>query len=182
MSAIAERLTADAYLAREDPRRTELLAGRIVVNEPTFLQQETVAEMLAALRACTREAPVRGKATLSLDVRLDDDNVLAPDVLWFAEGVPLDAVRAPRVPDLVVEVRSPATWALDLGPKRRLYERHGVRELWLVDTAARSVLVFARPPGVAEFADPVEVGAQDTLTSALLPGFAAPVAALIPAR
>jgi Uma2 family endonuclease len=180
MSAMAERLTAEAYLAREDPRRTELLDGRIVVSEPTFLHQETVGEVFAALRAWTREASGRGQATLPLDVRLDDDNVLAPDVLWFAESVPRDAVHAPRVPDLVVEVRSASTWAHDLGPKRRLYERHGVRELWLVDTAARSVLVFRRAPGAAEFADPVELGADTTLTSPLLPGFAAPVAALIP--
>lgn len=55
-----------------------------------------------------------------------------------------------------------------------------MRELWLVDTAARSVLVILRTPAAAEFADPVELGADATLTSPLLPGFAAPVAALIP--
>jgi len=181
MSAVAERLSADAYLARDDPRRTDLLDGKVVVNEPTFLHQETVALFLEALRAWTKEGRGRGQATLPLDVRLDDHNVVAPDVSWFAEGVALDAVRAPRVPDFVVEVRSAATWALDLGPKRRLYERHGVGELWLVDTAARSVLVFARPASESTFADPVEVGSDETLTSALLPGFAAPVSALIPA-
>ena len=142
MAAVAERLSADAYLAREDPRRTELLDGGIVVNEPTFLHQQTVGRIYAALPARRRACPAR--------------------------------------PDLVVEVRSAGTWAQDLGPKRRLYERHGVRDLWLVDTAARSVLVFARPPGAAAFTDPVEVAAQDSLTSALLPGFAASVAALIP--
>lgn len=181
MPAVAERLSADAYLARDDPRRTELLDGRLVVNEPTLLHQLTVTEILTAVKIWVAAAPGRGVVSLPLDVRLDDDNVLAPDVLWFAAPVPIDAVRAPRVPDLVVEVRSPSTWAHDLGPKRELYERHGVRELWLVDTAARSVIVFVRPPGAAEFADPVELGAQATLTSPLLPGFAAAVAALFPA-
>jgi len=181
MPAVAERLSADAYLAREDPRHTQLIDGGIVVNQPTVLHQQTVGKIHAALLAWTDAAAGRGLVSLSLDIRLDDDNVLAPDVLWFAEGVPLDAVRAPRVPDLVVEVRSAGTWALDLGPKRRLYERHGVGELWLVDTATRSVLVFARPASESTFADPVEVGSDETLTSALLPGFAAPVSALIPA-
>lgn len=180
MSAVAERLSADAYLAREDPRHTELIDGAIVVNQPGFLHQRTVGKIHAALLTWTEAQAGRGVVSLSLDVRLDDNNVLAPDVLWFADDVPLDALRAPRVPDLVIEVRSASTWAQDLGPKRRLYERHGARELWLIDTAARSVLVFARTPGAGEFADPVEVGPEGALTSTLLPGFAASVAALIP--
>ncbi|MBA2637300.1 MAG: Uma2 family endonuclease [Solirubrobacterales bacterium] len=180
MSAVAERLSADAYFALEDPRRTELLDGTVVVNEPTFLHQETVGAVYAALRAWTHGQPGRGVVSLALDLRLDDDYVLAPDVLWFAEPIPRDAVRAPRVPELVVEVRSLGTWARDLGPKRALYERHGVRELWLVDTAASSILVFTRGAGAPAFADPIEVTAAATLTSALLPGFAAPVAALVP--
>jgi Uma2 family endonuclease len=43
---------------------------------------------------------------------------------------------------MVVEVRSPTTWRYDIGRKRELDERHGVRELWLADTAGRT----ARPP------------------------------------
>lgn len=50
-----------------------------------------------------------------------------------AEPVPLESVRAPRGPGLVAEVRSASTWAKDLGPKRRLYEQHGVRELTAED-------------------------------------------------
>ena len=46
--------------------------------------------------------------------------------------------------DLAVEVRSPATWIYDVGPKRDLYERHGLRELWLADTASRTLLIYRR--------------------------------------
>jgi Uma2 family endonuclease len=180
MSAVVERLSADEYLALEDRRRTELVGGVLVVNEPTVLHQRTVGAIYAALRAWARQQSGRGVAMLALHVRLDDDNVLAPDVLWFAEPVALDAVRAPRVPELVVEVRSRGTWANDLGPKRRLYEQHGVRELWLVDTAARSILIYRRERGASTFADPVELGPEVSVSSPLLPGFAAPIAALIP--
>ena len=39
----------------------------------------------------------------------------------------------PKAPDFVLEVASPNTWRDDVGPKRRLYERLGVREYWLHD-------------------------------------------------
>lgn len=179
MSAVAERLTSDTYLARDEPRRTELLDGLVLVNEPGLLHQYVCGEVFAALRAWARDEG-RGHATLPLDVVLDGANVLAPDVLWFAESITLDAARAPRPPDLAVEVRSPSTWAQDIGRKRELYERHGVRELWLIDTASRSVLSYARsrPPGPFDLVE--ERGAGQDLTTALLPGFRLAVADAFP--
>ena len=144
VSTVAERLTADDYIAREDPRRTELIDGVVVVNEPTVLHQRVVGLIYATLLAWTQSGPDRGTVSLPLDIRLDDATVLAPDVLWFAQPIDLSAPRAPRMPDLAVEVRSPATWVYDVGPKRELYERHGLRELWLADTASRTLLVYRR--------------------------------------
>jgi len=68
MSAVAERLSADAYLALEDPRRTELLGGTVLVNEPTFLHQRTVTRIVTALETWSDAAPGRGVATLALDL------------------------------------------------------------------------------------------------------------------
>jgi Uma2 family endonuclease len=181
MSTVAERLTADDYLAREDPRRTELIDGVLVVNEPTVLHQRVVGLVYAALLAWTQAAPDRGTVSLPLDVRLDDTTVLAPDVLWFAEPIDLAAPRAPRMPELAVEVRSPATWVYDIGRKRELYERHGLRELWLADTASRTLLVYRRVGDRGSFDVQVELTANESLQSPLLPGFAVSVGELMPA-
>jgi Uma2 family endonuclease len=71
------------------------------------------------------------------------------------------------IPDLVVEVLSPATRANDLGIKREMYMRSGVRELWLADPDACTLTLVQ--PG----ADGDEVLlARDTLQSELLDGFA----------
>ena len=180
MTSVAERLTADAYLAQEDPRRTELIDGVVVVSEPAVLHQHVLGLLHAALLAWTQAAVGRGAVSLPLDVRLDDANVLAPDILWFAAGLDLRAIRAPRVPDLVVEVRSPGTWRYDVGRKRELYEHHGVRELWLVDTASRTVIVYRRGEPAAGFDVALELAAGEALGSPLLPGFTASVGALIP--
>ena len=181
MSTVAERLSADDYLAREDPRRTELIDGAVVVNEPTVLHQRVVGLIYAALLSWSQSGPDRGTVSLPLDVRLDDATVLAPDVLWFAAGIDLGAPRSPRMPDLAVEVRSPSTWVYDVGPKRELYERHGLRELWLADTASRTVLVYRRKRSDSGFDVQSELAHGEQLASPLLPGFAASVGELIPA-
>ena len=181
MSTVAERLSADAYLARDDTRRTELIDGVVVVNEPSILHQHVCAAVWEALAHWTRTPDGRGTATLPINVPLDERNVLAPDVMWFAKPLPLDAVNAPRVPDLAVEVRSPATWVYDIGRKRELYERHGVRELWLADTVSRTMLVYRRSRPEAGFDVALELGAEETLNTPLLPAFAAAVGELLPA-
>jgi Uma2 family endonuclease len=102
-------------------------------------------------------------------------------MLWFEDALPLSAINAPRVPELAVEVRSPRTWRYDVGRKRELYEHHGVRELWRADTASRTLLVYRRSQPKAGFDVALELGADATLRSPLLPGFAVAIGELIPA-
>jgi Uma2 family endonuclease len=56
--------------------------------------------------------------------------------------------------------------------KRRLYERAGVDEYWVVDPEVDAIRVFRRSGG--KFARPVELSAETggVLTTALLPGLA----------
>jgi Uma2 family endonuclease len=177
--AVAQRLDASAYLAQRDPDRwTELVEGEVVehVNAPRLVHQRIVANLLDALRAWTR-GPGHGEAVGHVDVQLDQANVYAPDVLWFADPTGLDPQAAAQsLPDLAVEVRSPGTWRYDVGTKKRVYERTGLRELWLVDDQAPAVLVFRRAtPSSPVFDVEHEAGPGDVLTSPLLPGLRLPV-------
>jgi Uma2 family endonuclease len=75
-----------------------------------------------------------------VDVYLDDANVVQPDVLWVAPGsacVPFEGKYLRGAPDLVVEVLSPGTARRDKKAKFDLYEKHGVREYWLIDSGAK---------------------------------------------
>jgi Uma2 family endonuclease len=179
------RITADEYLAMgEDPwgRRGQLIDGEIVVNEPTRWHQRAVIEISAGLLAWEKGGTDRGLVSLPLDIKRDEYNVYAPDVLWYAQDR-APAISAPRpypAPDLVVEVRSPSTWRLDIGPKKSGYEAIGVRELWLVDFSA--VLVFRRSdPQQPTFDATLELTPEQTLGSPLLPGFELALASLYPA-
>jgi len=178
----AERMTADEFLAlplRQGSRRRELIDGEVVVNEPTWMHNRSQTALVYALGAWSRAGERRGAAGVPLDVKLDSHNVHAPDVVWYRDGrVPLRDAQPPYAPpDIAVEVRSPSTWRLDVGVKKTTYERHGVAELWLVDTAADVVLAFRRSsPDAPTFDISEELAADATLTSPLLPGFALPVA------
>jgi len=182
---VAQKLTAEAFLALDDPRRgLQLIEGEIVVNQPGMPHQMVLLDLIVALRAWSDAGPDRGRVVLPLDVRLDEHNVYAPDILWYADGrVPALHTRAPYpLPDLAVEVRSPSTWRYDVGVKRAVYEREGLLELWLVDTHAASVLVFRRSSSRARGFDvALELDTEETLVSPLLPDFAIAIAAMFTA-
>ena len=184
---VAERMTAEQYLALGEPPqgrpRTELIGGEVVVSEPRPLHAYVRDDLAGALRDWARAAHGRGRVTSPLDVRLDDDNVFAPDVLWYAEGrAPTRHATPPSpMPDLAVEVRSPSTWRYDIGAKKAGYEAHGLPELWLVDTAAEQVLAFRRSsPRAGGFDVAFELERGDKLGSPLLPGFSLAVGELFP--
>jgi Uma2 family endonuclease len=124
-----------------------------------------------AIESWTRAGPGRGVSPGPVDVRFDDANVLSHDVLWASDGrVPGDGTHLEIVPELVVEVRSPSTWRYDTTVKFHTYEAAGVVEVWMVDTASNTVLVYRRSsPASKTFDVAHELGAGETLTSPILP-------------
>jgi len=176
--SVAQKMTADEFLRLPpDPGvwTRELIDGEVVVTAPSNLHQYVLRDLLFALETWARAEPGRGRATLPLDVRLDDLNVYEPDVMWYGDGrVPgRDCDRPSPTPDIAVEVRSPSTWRRDRSVKKPVYEQQGLPELWLVDTVAECLLVFRRSsPGAATFDVERTVSRGEVLRSPLLPGFA----------
>ena len=70
------------------------------------------------------------------------------------------------------------------GTKRKRYEEHGLRELWLIDPrpGANPVVRVVRrsSPGVSSFDVNVTLGVDDVLGSPLLEGFSVKVRELLP--
>lgn len=175
MVVTSSRMSSEEYFVVTDGvRGTQLIDGEIVVNEPTPKHQRVLLFLSIELSLWTRGGAGRGEAGLPIDVRLADDQVFAPDIWWVPdERRPArDARRMEGPPALAVEVRSPSTWRYDIGRKKTVYEENGLAELWLVDTAADTVLVFRRSsPTSASFDVALELTGGTDLTSPLLPGF-----------
>ena len=101
--------------------------------------------------------------------------MLVPDIV-FVSSARLKVVVETRItaaPEIVVEILSPATAHRDRGAKRRLYEKFGVREYWLIDAGARTLerIVFGDTAGGRA----IRLGPSDRLETDLLPGVALPV-------
>jgi Uma2 family endonuclease len=175
-----QAITAEEYLARPpEDRSTQLVGGEIVVNQPSVRHQDLSGLIYRRLADWVDSGTGNGLACISVDVMLDEANVFAPDVWWVTEEhrPHRDASGLEGPPDLAVEVRSPSTWRYDIGAKKASYQHHGLAELWLVDTESATVLVYRRSvPAAGAFDIALELGAGETLTSPLLPGFTLAVA------
>jgi Uma2 family endonuclease len=183
MSSVTDTtLTAAEYLSTSDqrPRRTELINGEVMVNNPTIRHQKIVRYVEFALEEWTRSKPGRGVSPGQVDVRFDNDSVLAPDVLWASHGrIPADGTHLEIVPELVVEVRSPSTWRYDMTVKFRKYEEAGVLEVWMIDTASNTVLVYRRSSASSPVFDvAIELGTGEELKSPQLEDFALDISSL----
>ncbi len=58
-----------------------------------------------------------------------------------------DATYFTIAPDWVCEVLSPSTRSLDLGGKREIYAREGVKHLWFVEPQGRTLRAFELQAG-----------------------------------
>ena len=69
------------------------------------------------------------------DVYFDDENIFLPDILFVAHErmkmIKEDGFHG--APDLVIEILSPSTAKFDLDDKKKVYERYGVKEYWIID-------------------------------------------------
>ena len=103
--ATEQLLDADAYLAEVCESNTELIGGRVVMEDAVLRHQLIVMNICTALREWVASPSGSGLATINVDVRISDHDVPKPDVLWYADPARahLDAVQV-NAPDLVVEV------------------------------------------------------------------------------
>jgi Uma2 family endonuclease len=144
--------TYGEYLHWPDDVRYELIDGvayLMAPPAPDLAHQDIAGEIYHQLRQALKDAPCRAFIA-PVDVRLpkaneaDDqiDTVLQPDVLVVCDPGKLDRRGVRGAPDLVVEVLSPSTAGHDHVLKRRVYERAGVREYWLVHPFDRIVTIY----------------------------------------
>ena len=166
-------LTADDYLLMpEGGPRYQLVEGELSqMPSPSDLHQAIVTNLVIIIGMFLRTTSLGKLRVAPLDVYLDDVNVFQPDILFLSnERLGLLSERGVEgAPDFVVEVLSPRTARLDVGPKRRTYERHGVKEYWLIDPNGQTVTVYRGDLGGDH---PVGVFSRDAvLETPLLPGF-----------
>ena len=166
---IKAKMTAEEFFQLpESSQIIELIHGEVTVS-PTPIPKHGIATMNAAIWLTKNIAD--GRVFHSpMDVYLDDEEVLQPDVFWIS-GARLSIISEKRIdgaPDLVVEVFSPSTAQRDRTVKFDLYEKHGVREYWMIDPVNQYMEVYQLVEGA--FKRQGVYGIEDTFASSVLGG------------
>ena len=137
----AECYTYGDYVNWPDEERWELIDG-VAYNmspAPNRRHQEILGETFRQAADSLVGKPCRAYIA-PFDVRLpeaDEDDadtttVVQPDLAVVCDPAKLDDKGCRGAPDFIVEVLSPSTAAKDQIEKVALYERHGVREYWVI--------------------------------------------------
>lgn len=92
-----------------------------------------------------------------------------PDIGVICDKNKITTSFCDGAPDLVVEVLSPSTGFRDQTEKLQLYEKHGVREYWVVNPEARYIMIYHH--NSSEFDKPDYFKSDDIVTSKVLEGF-----------
>ncbi|MBC7813798.1 MAG: Uma2 family endonuclease [Burkholderiales bacterium] len=164
------RMTLEEFKALPESNTfVEFIDGEVIVSPaPKDPHQEASIDLMRFLIQCqcTDEGTLRSAPT---DLHLGAD-VVQPDVFWVS-GDSTNCILGQDGywhggPDLVIEILSPSTAKRDRGRKYRLYEQHGVREYWLLDTVADFIEVYHLENGRFVMQD--IYGLDETFTSPVL--------------
>jgi Uma2 family endonuclease len=177
------KLTYDDFVHfPDDGKRHELIDGEhYVTPSPNTKHQRIVVELLWLIRSYLESHPIGQVFAAPFDVVFSDIDVVEPDLLYVSNeraAVVITPAHVRGTPELVVEIASKGTRKRDETIKRRLYERSGVQEYWVVDPEVDVVRVYRREG--SSFARAVEMlhEAGDVLETPLLSGLAPPLRAI----
>ena len=169
----------DFLLFPDDGKRHELIDGDHYVTPcPNTKHQVVSGNLYFMMRAWLEHHPIGKVFYAPFDIVFTQFDVVEPDLLYMsatrAETI-LTSKHITGAPEIVVEIGSPGTRRRDETIKRRLYERSGVNEYWVIDPDLDVVRVYRSDSG--PFGRPTELSrdAGDVLTSALLPGLEMPL-------
>src|SRR5262245_58585186 len=140
------RRMGETGILADDPR-IELIAGTIVVREPTGSRHAGTADRLGHLffERLARRAVVRIQNPVSFP---DEISELQPDLTLLRSRTDFYSSAHPGAANvlLLIEVAD-STLRLDRRVKIPLYARAGIAEAWLLDLTTEHVEVFREPAG-----------------------------------
>lgn len=153
----------------------ELIDGAAYVREPpapSWSHQRVVVELCGQITAALKDKPWQ-VCVAPLDVRLpkaaegdeEVDTVVQPDIFIVCDLRKVDARGMRGAPDWIAEVLSPGTARHDRLRKLPVYERAGVREVWLIDPIGRHMTVYRLEAGRYAQAAVVELKGRTALTA-----------------
>lgn len=130
----------NSNLAYQEEVRTELIGGKVVAMSPrpAWNHVSAVGNIYNIFSYY-----LRGKACVPImdgfDLFLTEKDHFVPDMMVVCDRNKIKPDGVHGAPDLVVEVLSPRTAKYDREHKKKVYEKCGVREYWIVSPGEKTV-------------------------------------------
>lgn len=139
------RFTYQDYLHIPGDKRYEIIEGDLhMVPAPLTSHQKISRNIYQILWDLVRKENLGEVLYAPVDVVLSEEDIVQPDILFISKsrlGI-LTEKNVRAAPDLVIEILSPSTKDWDVDVKRKIYEKYGVQEFWIVDPESRSLEVL----------------------------------------
>lgn len=180
----APKFTSEDLLLLDsnEGKHYEIIEGELFVSRSSTFEHQYSCTALSHYLFDWNQQSQLGEVVINPGLVFADDDDVEPDVVWIGRERLVNALddsgHFRHAPELVVEVLSPGKQNEDRDRKAKLklYSRRGVQEYWIVDWIGRQVEIYRRAR--LRLRHVSTLGAQDKLSSPLLPGFSCQVSAL----
>ena len=144
---INKKHTVKDYKKLNEGAPYELING-ILVEEPspTYGHQNYSLKIVNQIYNHLNSLPIGEVLYAPLDVYFDEENVFQPDIV-FVSNKRKHIIHEDGIPDLIIEILSPATAFYDLNDKNRIYEKYRVKEYWIIDPENEKVIGYENVNG-----------------------------------
>lgn len=138
--------TSKDYWNLPEDQRAELIDGQFYdMAPPSRIHQKLVHLISYTIEDYIRKHDGECEVYPSpFAVNLDaaDENWVEPDISVICDKSKLTDRGCSGAPDWIIEVISPSTQSLDYLKKLWLYQKHNVREYWIINPTTKSVLTY----------------------------------------
>ena len=134
----------NSYYDIDHENRYEIIGGMKIMSPSGTIEHQTAIGNLFFIFNSYLRKHKNGRVFFdSLDVHFEDKEVYMPDLKVVCDTSILrhnDTIYG--APELVVEVLSKSTMKFDVGRKKEIYEKYGVKEYWIVNIWIKSIEVY----------------------------------------
>lgn len=147
-----ERYSYVDYLIWPGSERWELIDGEAydMSPAPSRIHQEILVNLLYQIEDYLNDkkckvyvAPFDVRLSKGIEKKDEDiDTVVQPDIVIVCDQSKLDDKGCKGAPDMIIEIVSPFTASKDYIKKLGLYERHQVKEYWIVQPLDQIIMIY----------------------------------------
>jgi len=162
----------------DDGNRYEVIEGELFVScAPGLPHQIVTSNILHQFMSYLDRNPI-GRVVPTPGLILSRHSGVIPDLVFYSHSRGDEIIwneRLNAAPELVIEILSPGreNMARDRVAKLKLYQKHHVKEYWIVDSENRAVEVYRLVNHNLELA--ATLRNNEEISSPFLPGFICPL-------